>query len=54
MKVVFLWTVFAEMTTNQVKNDLHNASNFVKYGKAYIDNSSINIVGQNIIRTLFI
>jgi len=42
------------MTTNHVKNALHNASHIVKYGKAYINIYSFNIVGQNIISTLFI
>jgi len=42
------------MTTNHIKNALHNASNIVKYGKAYITIYSFNIVGQNVISTLFI
>ena len=42
------------MTTNHVKNASHNASDMAKYGKAYINIYSFNIVGQNIISTLFI
>jgi len=53
-KGVSLQTIFAEMTTNHVKNASHNASDMAKYGKAYINIYSFNIVGQNIISTLFI